>query len=454
MPLRPLDEATLSTIDEKLSGCRVFKDAAVFQRDDKLYAVIQPDLAQMWNEGSANVQTIVRVKLAEIALELGVGDAVADFAIMQEALPRAADGMLIRTALPYLFDNWKSGSAPMNATTQGARGGSLLDGKIGQAVWQFFQFRFPGHDLNLDNCLRLELDLDSLDWLELLLDLERETGIALTESQASKIITLRDMLNACQESPTECTRPELSISQLRSRLLERPEHCEWLRPRRAVLGVMTRAVYYLTRMSCRLAFRLSVEGLEHLPESGPAILAPNHLSDLDVPVMMGAVPKRLQPELCWAGNKERLFATKMMRVICRGGHVFPVDDRIPVVGLSSAIACLRASRFVVWFPEGWRSPTGEIQPFLRGIGLIAQHSGAPVIPVSICGSFEAWPRNRRLPRPRRISVVFGAPIIPSELEANGCGEDAYAKIADGLRRRLVAIRDRTQYKSRGLFKPK
>jgi hypothetical protein len=95
---------------------------------------------------------------------------------------------------------------------------------------------------------------------------------------------------------------------------------------------------------------------------------------------------------------------------------------------------------LVWFPEGWRSPSGEMQAVQRGIGWLAAHADVPVVPAMIDGSFEAWPRTRRWPRPHPIRVAFGPPVAPADLAANGTGGGTYARIADGVRRSLMAMR--------------
>jgi long-chain acyl-CoA synthetase len=71
---------------------------------------------------------------------------------------------------------------------------------------------------------------------------------------------------------------------------------------------------------------------------------------------------------------------------------------------------------VVWFPEGRRSPDGELQEFQQGVGLVLRGAQAQAVPTAIRGTFAAWPRHRRWPRPGRIDIVFGAPLHSRDLE--------------------------------------
>jgi long-chain acyl-CoA synthetase len=97
-----------------------------------------------------------------------------------------------------------------------------------------------------------------------------------------------------------------------------------------------------------------------------------------------------------------------------------------------AAEVLRRGRILIWFPEEWRSPTGELQHFLPGVGKLLKESGAPAVPAFIRGTFEAMPRNRRLPRPAPVSVVFGDPVPAPELETKGAGANAPERIANAL----------------------
>ena len=106
---------------------------------------------------------------------------------------------------------------------------------------------------------------------------------------------------------------------------------------------------------------------------------------------------------------------------------------------SKANRVLTSVNILVWFPEGWRSPDGRLQHFLPGIGQLLLRNRAPAVPVLIGGTFEAWPRNRRLPRLRPLTVTFGDPVSIEALRGSGTGATDEERVADALRRRLAAI---------------
>jgi long-chain acyl-CoA synthetase len=107
--------------------------------------------------------------------------------------------------------------------------------------------------------------------------------------------------------------------------------------------------------------------------------------------------------------------------------------------VEAAIKVLRSGKAQGWFPEGWRSPDGRLQSFMPGIGIIMRETEVPAVPTYVAGAYEALPRGRYLPSFKRITVVFGEPAVHTDLEREGRGESVDERIADGLRRRVIAL---------------
>ncbi len=161
---------------------------------------------------------------------------------------------------------------------------------------------------------------------------------------------------------------------------------------------------------CRIAFgtyfRWRVYGADRVPRTGPAILAANHASLLDPP-LVGAALKR---EICYLA-RESLFHNPLFGAMLRSWNVVPVDrDGGGAAGLRAIMDRLQQGSAVILFPEGTRSMDGALQPARQGIALLAIKSEAPVIPIRVFGTFEAYGRNMRLPRPRPVTLKFGAPL--------------------------------------------
>ncbi len=189
----------------------------------------------------------------------------------------------------------------------------------------------------------------------------------------------------------------------------------------------------------KVVFHLRVEGLHDVPTSGPLIIASNHTSDLD-PFMIGAALSfDHMREAYWGADLERAFSHPVLGRLARVVHLFPVDDRAPAASLETGATVLERGHILIWFPEEWRSPTGELQRFLPGVAHLAIKTNAPIVPAYIDGTFQAMPRTRRLPRPRPVRVVFDAPIRAAELEAKGRGDDREERICMALRDIVAAL---------------
>ncbi len=186
-------------------------------------------------------------------------------------------------------------------------------------------------------------------------------------------------------------------------------------------------------LTLKLFFRLRVFGRENVPRIGPCIIAANHASFLDPPVLAAAIRFRAVRFMA----RSSLFRYRFFGWFLRNSLVVPIDrDRGDIGALRRGLELLRAGAALGIFPEGTRTPDGRLQPARGGVGFMVARSGAPVVPVYIEGSYRAWPRHRRRPRPARITVRIGRPIPPEEVAA--FGKD-YNAIADRVMSAIAAL---------------
>jgi len=169
------------------------------------------------------------------------------------------------------------------------------------------------------------------------------------------------------------------------------------------------------RLGLRLYFRLRVEG--ELPAKGAYVLAANHTSFLDPLLLSAAVPRRvvfLMTEVVWRSPTMHWFYrwNQAIPLAVRGGN----RD-----ALRAAHSVLQQGRVLGIFPEGGISRDGLPMLGSPGAVSIVQYEGVPIVPVGIVGAHAALPPGGGLPRPRPITVRFGAPITVAELEAEGAG---------------------------------
>jgi 1-acyl-sn-glycerol-3-phosphate acyltransferase len=213
------------------------------------------------------------------------------------------------------------------------------------------------------------------------------------------------------------------------------------KPSPASVPVAAPRLYATLRIPVRAAlvrlFGLTVEGLAHLPDRGPYIVAANHHNYLDGVVLGCAVP----PPIAFLVMPRVWRATPLHPCFHRRIGSIPVDlDRPDPGALRRALDALGAGRIVGIFPEGPFSVRGRLERGLPGVGLLALHSGVPVVPAGIRGTYEALAGRRfYVPRRRPFGVRFGPPrrfttaAFPSPRVARrGVTEQIMADIADLL----------------------
>lgn len=154
---------------------------------------------------------------------------------------------------------------------------------------------------------------------------------------------------------------------------------------------------------------LRVDGVEHVPRTGPAVLAMNHESALDIPTIVVASPRRIT-----FMAKRELFSNALVSWSLRGLGGFVVDrDRFDLAAIGMAMAALRRGDLLGMYPEGTRAP-GRLLPFLRGAAWMALGAGVPIVPCALVGTARA--SLARSPGRARVRVSFRAPILVERVE--------------------------------------
>ena len=210
-----------------------------------------------------------------------------------------------------------------------------------------------------------------------------------------------------------------------------------------------RVVYRILRAilhgATKLWFRVSVAGVEHVPSSGGYILAPGaHRSILDTPIASLAGPRVLR----YMGA-ENYFEIPVFGSFLRAMGGFAVErsmtDR---AALRAAETVLARGEPLVVFPEGTRQEGPLIGEMKEGASFLACRSDVPIVPVGIGGADRALPKGKKIPRPRKITVVIGEPLRPP----NSGGVDGKSRVkrssvralTEELRVSLQALYDEAQ----------
>ncbi len=179
-------------------------------------------------------------------------------------------------------------------------------------------------------------------------------------------------------------------------------------------------------------------GKRRFPKRGGALLVSNHLSFWDVFILGLLLPRPLN----YVARSTLFFPPLGALIRSVGG--FPIErDRIGSEGYKETLRRLRAGGIVTLFPEGTRSKDGQLGPLKPGVATLASRAKVPIIPAGLAGTFEAWPRGQRWPRPHPIRVHYGPPIPPEALDGLD-SEAATALIETQLRNACEVARKELQ----------
>lgn len=198
---------------------------------------------------------------------------------------------------------------------------------------------------------------------------------------------------------------------------------------------------FICRMCVVPYFGFRCFGQQHVPKTGGALLISNHQSLLD-PVLLGV--NQIRPLNYLA--RSTLFKSAAFGWLIRSLEAIPIErEGRGMAGLKETLRRLKQQRIVVVFPEGTRTPDGEVQEFKPGFIALARRGGVPLLPAAIDGAQQVWPRHAKGPRPGEIVVVFGEPISVEELHKLG-DEELIAEVqrrVGELHRQARRHRDRT-----------
>lgn len=191
-----------------------------------------------------------------------------------------------------------------------------------------------------------------------------------------------------------------------------------------------------------LLWRPEVTGLEHIPASGGAILASNHLSIVDSIFL----PLMISRPVTFAAKSEYFTGTRLVDRITgtylRATKQLSVDRagaRAAQDMLESALGLMRDGALFGIYPEGTRSPDGRLYRGRTGIGWLALSSGLPVIPVAMIGTDRVLPPGSKIPRVSRIRVKIGAPLTFEALQARGTGARQRRAVTDEVMQSIRAL---------------
>jgi len=304
-----------------------------------------------------------------------------------------------------------------------AKAGGQEGGGDGGSVAALIQ-QITGHQVqrgSKDTLLEADLQLSSLDRVELMSALEKRYQVDLNEVQFGEATTIGQLERLLKDGAS----PSM-------------EHVYPTWPQNWLITALRLAIYYL--LSWPATYFLAaprIRGREKLQElHGPVLVISNHVTYLDIAWILPALPAQLRNRLATAMGGERLArmrcpskdlnllerVTERLRYFLALSlfNVFPLPQKSGFLQ-SFAFAGDLADRGwnILVFPEGQTTETGDMAPFRSGIGLLAKQLNLPVVPIHLHGLFDLKQGERILTRPGHVQVTIGAPVrFASDQDAN------------------------------------
>ncbi len=380
---------------EFLKESPVIKEVGVLEMDGMLYALIHPDLERVKELKLLNLEEYIRWEVVDkVNRRLPSWKRVVGFRISLQELPKTRLGKLRRFLLPELYKSLetKREEKVEEPKSLDQEDRLLID----------FLFSISGREVRSHHHLELDLGLDSLAKVELLAFLESSFGVKLTEEDLSLHPTVEDLLGFVKSQGQKAQWEEIHWEKI---LLSAEPYIPYHNQLIFLAGLYTLKLFF------RLYNRMEVKGLEHLPQQ-PFIIAPNHASYLDGFVLASALPIPVAVNTYFLGAEE-YFRNPITSIFGKLAHVVPIDLQKKVkISMERTAWLLRVGKNVVIFPEGARTRDGRLLSFKKGFAILSQVLKVPVVPTALVGTYASMSIRDKLPKPKKIKVIFGKPIYP------------------------------------------
>jgi len=406
------------------------KEICLMQGERGLEAAVVPDFEYLRRMNLSNSRETIAHEIEDLAKDLPPYKRITGLKIFKDPLPVTRLGKLKRKAVADLYQEQGERAEKRVAEIDT----DLFDTPEAKKLLACLEPFSAKKQIVPDDNLELDLGLDSLMRVELVVSIEKTFGISLPESFGSEVFTVKDAVVKIQEllaagpvAPGE--RVRLTWSEI---LAQEPSD-EAKNTLSLEAGPVWNMGRYAIKLFVKIIFkvygRLSVRGLDNLPTKGPFIFAPNHVSYADAPSIMAAVSWKIGSQTFYLGSSD-YFDGPITSRIAKLIQVIPVDmDTRLYNALQLSAYVLRKGRILCVFPEGTRARDGKLHEFKKGVGIIAKELNVPIVPVAISGTYEMLAPGKTLLKPAKVTVTFGKPILPGDLDYDGIVKDLYERVA-------------------------
>ncbi len=423
-------------VEEKIAQHEAIKEIALLKKDNKLVAMVVPNLK---STGEGDAREAISSALKAAASGMASYLHITDFAVTREPLPRTNLGKLKRHELEEKYDKAKAeekadkGKGEVSEADFSPADRALINDPAASALWQWLKKRFPEHQITLDTSPELELNIDSLEWMNLTLEMLETSGVEIDQEALTRVSTVRDLLKEVQAAAQQGGTAASPIKHPERFLDEKSQ--EFVEPLSQEQEVKAKNARNFVRWLMK-PFHVEPIGYDKVPD-GQVVFIPNHTSFIDSFALTAALPEERLRDTQWAGWVGIAFGNPIFSHFSRLAQVIPIDaEKSMLTSLALGAAVLKKGMSLVWFPEAKRTIDGKLLPFKQGIGVLLKDQTIPIVPVFLDGTAKALPIGAFFPTPTKIKVWFGEPVQAAQLIKEGQGETPQECIANALRDRV------------------
>ena len=380
------------TVENKIMGLSgpLIKEIGILGHEDKLAAIIVPDLLEFRKQGINNIQTYLKDVIENYNLTASNYKKVLDYKLVENELPKTRLGKTKRFMLPDLYKkDEKVKEKVEEPQTQEY-----------QAVKEFVA-KLKGFEPGPEENLELDLGMDSLDKVELLAYVESTFGIKIDEEKFAEMPNLKLLSEYIEEKAEFFMNSEVDWKKIIDKAPNREIKNGWL------INALRPLIYVILKMY----FRLKIDRTNKISDE-PQIFVSNHQSFVDALVLGALIPSKIQKKTFFLAINW-YFKKGIMKYVADNGNIILVDIDKNVKETVEEIALhIKNGKNVLIFPEGARTKNGKVAKFKKVFAIIAKELNVDVQCLGIKGGYEAYSRFMKFPLPKKIEVTVLEKIKP------------------------------------------
>ena len=380
------------TVENKIMGLSgpLIKEIGILGHEDKLAAIIVPDLLEFRKQGINNIQTYLKDIIENYNLTASNYKKVLDYKLVEDELPKTRLGKTKRFMLPELYKkDEKVKEKVEEPQTQEY-----------QAIKEFVA-KLKGFEPGPEENLELDLGMDSLDKVELLAYVESTFGIKIDEEKFAEMPNLKLLSEYISEKAEFFMNSEVDWKKIIDKAPNREIKNGWL------INALRPLIYVILKMY----FRLKIDRTNKISDE-PQIFVSNHQSFVDALVLGALIPAKIQKKTFFLAINW-YFKKGIMKYVADNGNIILVDIDKNVKETVEEIALhIKNGKNVLIFPEGARTKNGKVGKFKKVFAIIAKELNVNVQCLGIKGGYEAYSRFMKFPLPKRIEVTVLEKIKP------------------------------------------